>query len=189
MATPKTKKNPKRAAAPKKPARNDSMAAVIARYKARRAKRLDEAENPPAEGLTPEELVQLVRDRRDRRDAEGDPETTEAAMGTIAQQDEDLDTLLGVIDTLMAKEAFDTEGEENADEGEEENSDEDDPAATGEENQDEDGEENADEEENQDEGEEENSDEDEESCDEDDPPADPTEEPAVPPALDRKSVV
>lgn len=184
MATPKTnpkaKKNPEQTA--KKPARNDSMAAVIARYKARRAKRLDEAENPPAEGLTPEELVQLVRDRRDRRDAEGDPETTEAAMGTIAQQDEDLDTLLGVIDTLMAKEAFDNEGEENADEGGDENSDKDDPAAPGDENQDEDGDENADEDENQDEGEDENSDEDE-SCDEDDPPSDPTEEPAVPPAL------
>lgn len=108
MATPKTKKNPKRAAAPKKPARNDSMAAVIARYKARRAKRLDEAENPPAEGLTPEELVQLVRDRRDRRDAEGDPETTEAAMGTIAQQDEDLDTLswLELTAPLVSKKRF-----------------------------------------------------------------------------------
>lgn len=191
MATPKrTKKNPTKT--PRK-TNNDGVAAAIARYKARRAKRLDEAENPPAEGLTPEELVQLVRDRRDRRDAEGDPETTEAAMGTIAQQDEDLDTLLGVIDTLMAKEAFDTEGDENADEGEDENADEE-GAAPGDENQDEGEDENADEDgdENQDEGEDENADE-EESCDEgeDDPDADPVPGPGAPPPLaaDSRSVL
>ena len=156
MVTPETKKTPKRTV--KKPARNDSVAAAIARYKARRAKRLDEAENPPAEGLTPEELVQLVR---------------EAAMGTIAQQDEDLDTLLGVIDTLMAKEAFDNEGDEKADDGEDENVD------VGEskgENTDDDGEENSNVEEGEQQDEEENTDE-----GENDPDADST--PSAPPPL------
>ena len=87
---------------------SDGMALAIARFKARRTQRMDEAENPASEGKTPEELVQLVKDRRGRRDAEGDPETTEAAMGTIAQQDEDLDTLLSVIESLMAAKDFDS---------------------------------------------------------------------------------
>lgn len=105
MATPKTtKKTPK--GGTRKAANNDGVARAIARFKARRAKRLDEAENTPAEGLTPEELVQLVKDRRDRRDAEGDPQDMTGAMGTIAQMDEDMDTLLGVIDTLMAASDF-----------------------------------------------------------------------------------
>lgn len=46
--------------------------------------------------------VQLVRDRRDRRDADGDPADMNGAMGVIAQQDEDIDTLLGIIDALKA---------------------------------------------------------------------------------------
>lgn len=126
MATPNksTKKTPKGGV--RKAANNDGMALAIARFKARRAKRLDEAENPSPEGLTPEELVQLVKDRRDRRDAEGDPETTEAAMGTIAQQDEDLDTLLSVIDTLMAANDFADDGDPGKADGE---GDPDDPAA------------------------------------------------------------
>lgn len=123
MATPKNMKKTQRGGT-RKSVNNDGMAVAIARYKARRAKRLDEAENPPSEGLTPEELVQLVKDRRDRRDAEGDPETTEAAMGTIAQQDEDLDTLLGVIDTLMAANDLGLDCDTTK------NGDEDDPDAT-----------------------------------------------------------
>lgn len=98
------------------------VAASIARFKERRAKRLDGAGDPNKK-KTPEELVQMVKDRRDRRDAAGDPETTEAAMGTIAQQDEDLETLLGVIDILNAQKDFagdstqnkDGEGSENGD--------------------------------------------------------------------------
>jgi len=90
------------------------VAASIARFKARRAKRLDGAGDPNKK-KTPEELVQMVKDRRDRRDAAGDPETTEAAMGTIAQQDEDLDTLLGVIDVLNAQKDFAGDGTKNKD--------------------------------------------------------------------------
>lgn len=183
MATPKNgKKNPKQQTPKKRAVNMDGVAEAIARFKARRAKRLDEAAASPTEGLTPEELVQLVRDRRDRRDAEGDPDTTEAAMGTIAQQDEDIDTLLGVIDTIMAKEAFDSEGEENADEGEEENADEGE-----EENSDSDCSEQDGDDENADEGESESEDGDDENGDEgeEDPPADPDDDPEeapVPPA-------
>lgn len=74
--------------------------------------------------------VQMVRDRRDRRDQEGDPETPEAAKELIARQDEDIDTLLEVIEELKAKQDFDQADppiekkdreEENADE--EENTD------------------------------------------------------------------
>lgn len=62
------------------------------------------AEQPnPDEGK--QDMVQMVKDRRDRRDAEGDPEDVEKAMGVIAQQDEDIDTLLGVIDVLTAAKA------------------------------------------------------------------------------------
>ena len=90
------------------------VAASIARFKARRAKRLDGAGDPNKK-KTPEELVQMVKDRRDRRDAAGDPDSTEAAMGTIAQQDEDLDTLLGVIDVLNAQKDFAGDGTKNKD--------------------------------------------------------------------------
>ena len=97
-----------------KTALDAGVAASIARFKARRAKRLDGAGDPNKK-KTPEELVQMVKDRRDRRDAAGDPETTEAAMGTIAQQDEDLDTLLGVIDVLNAQKDFAGDGTKNTD--------------------------------------------------------------------------
>lgn len=90
------------------------VAASIARFQARRAKRLDGAGDPNKK-KTPEELVQMVKDRRDRRDAAGDPDSTEAAMGTIAQQDEDLDTLLGVIDVLNAQKDFAGDGTKNKD--------------------------------------------------------------------------
>lgn len=73
----------------------------------------------PEENHDEEEKVQMVKDRRDRRDAEGDPETPDAAMGVIAQQDEDIDTLLEVIEALKAKQDFDAAQEPpaNADEG------------------------------------------------------------------------
>ncbi len=61
---------------------------------------------PAGEEGTPEEQAQLVKDRRDRRDAEGDPEDKDKAMGVIAQQDEDIDCLLDIIDTLLAERDF-----------------------------------------------------------------------------------
>jgi len=51
----------------------------------------------------PVDEVQMVKDRRERRDSEGDPRDVESAMGVIAQQDEDIDTLLKLIEALKAK--------------------------------------------------------------------------------------
>ena len=78
------------------------------------------------------DAVQSVRDRRDRRDAEGDPEDVTGAMEVIAQQDEDIDTLLGVIDVLQsAQEApAATDGDDTNTDEDEENSDGEDCAAT-----------------------------------------------------------
>lgn len=72
---------------------------------------------------TVEEQVQLVKDRKDRRDAEGEPETVEEANTVIADQDEDIGMLFDIIDTLLAEKAFD-EAEET--EEQTENTDEDD---------------------------------------------------------------
>ena len=55
---------------------------------------------------TPEEKIQLAKDRRDRRDEAGDPTDLEAAQGMIAQQDEDLGILFDIIDTLLAEKDF-----------------------------------------------------------------------------------
>lgn len=133
----------------------DELAAAIEAFQQRRAERMGVDNEPePAAPTIPvadddavaapeapadegdKDMVQMVKDRRDRRDAEGDPEDVNGAMGIIAQQDEDIDTLLGVIDCLTAA---------NTDE------DDDAPNADADENCDEDegeGEENADEEEN-----------------------------------------
>lgn len=122
----------------------EQLSAAIEAYKAMRAARLAAKadEDAPAaeevakaeettvdndtvaENATVEEKVEMVKDRRDRRDEEGDPETVEEAQGVIANQDEDIDVLFDIIDTLLAEKAFDetenpaTEGEESNDEGE-----------------------------------------------------------------------
>lgn len=71
--------------------------------------------------------VQMVKDRRDRRDSEGDPTDVETAMGVIAQQDEDIDTLIEVIEAMKAKNDFDAADDElKEDEEEDTNCDEDD---------------------------------------------------------------
>lgn len=67
-----------------------------------------------------QDSVQCVKDRRGQRDAAGDPADITSAMDVIAQQDEDIDTLLGVIDVLKAAApALDTadkkDGEDKAD--------------------------------------------------------------------------
>ena len=127
---------------------------TVAAFNARRKQRLDEAEQKDEEGsgseertdiltgvpgaeadpqtATAEERVQLVKDRRDRRDQEGDPETPEELVGVIAQQDEDLNELLEVVEELMAQKDFDNacrdSDEENDDE---ENEDEEEPGGGG----------------------------------------------------------
>lgn len=130
----------------------EQLAQAIEEYKARRANRLaakadeeaaateevvsvppatDNEETKPAvapeavidEDTPVEEKVEIVKDRRDRRDSEGDPATVEEAQGVIAKQDEDMDILFDIIDTLLAEKAFDeadTTAEEKKDEGEEE---------------------------------------------------------------------
>ena len=130
----------------------EQLAQAIEEYKARRANRLaakadeeaaateevvsvppatDNEETKPAvapeavidEDTPVEEKVEIVKDRRDRRDSEGDPATVEEAQGVIAKQDEDMDILFDIIDTLLAEKAFDeadtTATEEKTDEGEE----------------------------------------------------------------------
>jgi len=62
----------------------------------------------PAPSDDVEEKVEMVKARRDKRDEEGDPEDVDAAMGMIAHQDEDIDSLLDIIDTLRAKLDFST---------------------------------------------------------------------------------
>lgn len=131
------KTNPK---APAKAHRTDGilspeeLAKAIEEYKARRAAAQADSEEQPAaepvaapavedsedtaapveEPTTTEEQVQLVKDRRDRRD-EGEPEDMEAAKAVIAQQDGDMNILFDIIDTLLAQGDFqkaDAEGEE-----------------------------------------------------------------------------
>lgn len=152
----KVMKNPQ--TAPKKnrqdggPLTPEEMEKAIAEFQARKAARSaapavptapngDEGPaDPPAspapaeekkdEGTDPMERVQMVKDRRDRRDADGDPADQQGAMATIAQMDEDIDTLLEVIDAIQAKSDFaggsvppantDSEGEEPKAEGEDE---------------------------------------------------------------------
>lgn len=96
----------------------EELAAAVEAFKARRANRSGAAQDGGAGGVEPPvqgaadndpaasqdkpDSVQLVKDRRDRRDADGDPADMPGAMGVIAQQDEDIDTLLGVIDVLRA---------------------------------------------------------------------------------------
>lgn len=130
------KTNPK---APAKAHRTDGIlsqeefAKAIEEYKARRAAAQADSEEQPAaepvaapavedgddttpveEPTTTEEQVQLVKDRRDRRD-EGEPEDMEAAKAVIARQDGDMSILFDIIDTLLAQGDFqkaDAEGEE-----------------------------------------------------------------------------
>ena len=93
----------------------EEFAKAIDEYKARKAERekvdgVDETEVEEVKETKPatiEEQVQAVKDRRDRRDEAGDPKDTDEAMSVIAHQDEDLDILFDIIDTLLAKQDFD----------------------------------------------------------------------------------
>lgn len=70
----------------------------------------EETENKPEGDI--EAQVAAVKDRRDRRDEEGDPADEEEAMGVIAHQDEDIQILIDIIDTLLARQDFDAADEE-----------------------------------------------------------------------------
>lgn len=85
----------------------------------------EKSENKPNGDI--EAQVAEVKERRDRRDEAGDPEDEEEAMGVIAHQDEDIQTLIDIIDTLLAKQDFDAADEEEPiDDEDDENLDEDD---------------------------------------------------------------
>ena len=57
-----------------------------------------------------EDQIAEIKENRDRRDAEGEPEDVEAAKTVIADQDDDIGILCDIIDTLLAQKEFD-EGE------------------------------------------------------------------------------
>lgn len=65
---------------------------------------------PTQEDKTIEEQVAAIKGNKDRRDNEGDPEDVEAAKTLIADQDDDIQALFDIIDTLLAQREFD-EGE------------------------------------------------------------------------------
>ena len=67
----------------------------------------------------------MVKDRRDRRDAEDDPEDANAAMGVIAQQDEDIDMLLAALEKVLAEMKGNADGEDEEKETKEDGCDED----------------------------------------------------------------
>lgn len=73
----------------------------------------DEVPDPDADV---EEKVDFVKDRRDRRDEQGDPKTLEEANGVIAHQDEDIDSLFDIIDTLLAEREFNASKSNDGDE-------------------------------------------------------------------------
>ena len=53
-----------------------------------------------------EEKFAEIKANRDRRDEDGDPEDMEGAKTVIAKQDEDIDALFDIIDTLLAEKDF-----------------------------------------------------------------------------------
>lgn len=129
---------------------SDENRKKIAAFEARRKRRLDEAEaekekeeaaanadtdsgvteeikengdTPPTDTPSVEERVALIKDRRDRRDADGDAADLEAAKAAIAEQDEDIEQLIEIVEELQAANdiaaANTDEGEENKDEDDE----------------------------------------------------------------------
>ncbi|GHU91244.1 hypothetical protein FACS1894202_12340 [Clostridia bacterium] len=125
----------------KKAMNSDEMRKTVAAFEERRKRRLDEAEkeeekkaevaensdtesevaeeikdnddNPPTDNPSVEERVGIIKDRRDRRDADGDSDTLEAAKAAIAEQDEDIEQLIEIVEELQAKSDFakDCDGE------------------------------------------------------------------------------
>ena len=127
----------------------EEFAKAIDEYKARRAQRIaakadsadkpaeepvvntepevaeDSAEKEEVEVVTDgEDKVQVLKDRRDRRDKAGDPEDLESAKGVIAQMDEDMSALFDIIDTMLAAKDFEKADSADDDEVKEEPADE-----------------------------------------------------------------
>lgn len=77
----------------------------------------DPAGDPAAEeGSTVEEQVEQVKDRKDRRDTQDVPATVEEANDVIVKQDEDIEVLLSIIDTLLAEREFNVTKKSDAEE-------------------------------------------------------------------------
>jgi hypothetical protein len=70
----------------------------------------------------PADSIDFIRQRRDRRDEDGPPESLEEALAQILQQDEDIDALFDIVEELTAQKDFDNampEQEEKTDEDKE----------------------------------------------------------------------
>ena len=129
-----TKKTTKRTSRADAVLSDEEFQKAIEEYKKKRAAKTDaddvekkvevEASAPEGEFGDVEKKVAEVKERRDRRDEQGDPKDVDEAMGMIAHQDEDLDTLFDLIDTLLAKLNFDAAEEEPKDAAVEEEEDE-----------------------------------------------------------------
>jgi len=76
----------------------------------------EEVTEPVEEPETVEEQVAVLKENRDRRDEDGDPKDVDDAMVTIAHQDEDIQKLFDIIDTLLAQRDFKESKEDSADE-------------------------------------------------------------------------
>ena len=111
----------------------DELAKAIEEYKARRqmAEKTDaEEEEAVVEEEVPvekmpediEEKAAFLKEKKDHRDEEPEPETDEELKEMLARQDEDMDILFDIIDTLLAEKAFD-EAEETEAEKEEQDPD------------------------------------------------------------------
>ena len=61
-----------------------------------------DGDDASAEGTTPEDIANAVKERQDRRDNE-DPENNEEAKKIIAQQDDDIDMLLAALEKCLAE--------------------------------------------------------------------------------------
>ena len=61
-----------------------------------------DGDDASAEGTTPEDIANAVKERKDRRDNE-DPENNEEAKKIIAQQDDDIDMLLAALEKCLAE--------------------------------------------------------------------------------------
>lgn len=89
----------------------------------------DNGDTQPSDAPTVEERVALIKDRRDRRDAEGDADDLEAAKAAIAEQDEDIEQLIEIVEELQA--ASDIAAADSDAGADEENKDEDEGGDTG----------------------------------------------------------
>ena len=101
-----------------------TAAELSASLLARKKRRLDEAEDPedtteenedsmltgeietPEVATEPSDSIDFIRNRRDRRDEDGPPASLEEALTCVLQQDEDIDSLIEMVEALQAQSDF-----------------------------------------------------------------------------------